>query len=84
MNHARKLLNNIPDLSFVENSKLTAAENLVLMSMATAIICANSTFSYWAGLISSKSCHKVIPSKWFKNQDLAIDFFPSGWQILEI
>ena len=35
-------------------------ESLLLMSMGSAIICANSTFSYWAGLMSDFGLFPII------------------------
>jgi hypothetical protein len=48
-----------------------AAENLVLMSSASAIIGANSTLSLWAALIMDESQEvKVFPQPWFKTRSL--------------
>lgn len=48
-----------------------AAENLILMSSASAIIGANSTLSLWAAFIMDESQEvKVFPQPWFKTRSL--------------
>lgn len=58
---------------FIGPSELpSAAENLVLMSSARAIIGANSTLSFWSALIMDASPNlKVFPDPWFKT--LSVD-----------
>lgn len=43
-----------------------AAESLSLMSQASAILLANSTFSWWAGALAAKTTPVVIPQPWFR------------------
>lgn len=80
--YARKLFCSIPYLNFFVNKTLTAAETMVLMSRADAIICANSTFSYWAGLISGKTSSIVVPKSWMEKTIQPEDFFLAGWQTI--
>jgi hypothetical protein len=48
-----------------------AAENLILMSRASAIIGANSTLSLWAAIIMAASpAMKVFPEPWFKTKSI--------------
>ncbi len=68
--------------TYVDNKNLSPAETLKLMSRATAIVCANSTFSYWASMISKKETMIVAPGKWLKNMEQDTDFFPKGWILL--
>jgi len=61
-------------------------ENLVLMSLGTAIIAANSTFSWWSGLISSEGQPLVAPrsaSAWTHNFSDVDDSIP-GWKVLNV
>jgi hypothetical protein len=81
-NHARNLLASIPNLNFIEDKIITAAETLILMSSADAIVCANSTFSYWAALISGKTSSIIAPRSWMEKTNQPVDFFPTGWQII--
>jgi hypothetical protein len=80
--HARNLFASIPNLNFFDNKAMTAAETMILMSRADAIICANSTFSYWASLISGKTSSIVVPRSWMEKTIQPEDFFPAGWQII--
>jgi len=41
------------------------AESLILMSRASAVVTANSTFSWWAGALSDFGTTVVAPSPWF-------------------
>lgn len=81
-NHARKLFCSIPNLIFFDDKTITAAETMVLMSRADAIICANSTFSYWASLISGKTSSIVVPKSWMEKTNQPKDFFLAGWQTI--
>lgn len=78
--YARKLFS--PSCLFIGPSDLPcAAENLVLMSNASAIIGANSTLSLWAALImDARSEVKVFPEPWFKTTLInTSDLVPEGF-----
>ena len=78
---AKHLLAKIPDLQFME-SNLTAAESMKLMSNAKGIVCANSTFSYWASIMSGESSSIVAPKNWMTNASKPASFFPEDWTII--
>ncbi len=59
-----------------------AAESLVLMSLAEALIISNSTFSWWAASLGPEKS-VVAPSKWFKNLDDPVGLFAPEWQRAE-
>jgi len=80
--HAKKILTSIPGIKFLENKSMTSAESMFLMSKAKGIVCANSTFSYWASLLSRNTSMIIAPRKWMKQNDQREDFFPNGWQII--
>ncbi len=42
-------------------------EEFVAMSQCDALICSNSSFSYWAGLLSSRMKRQYLPSVWMKS-----------------
>jgi hypothetical protein len=42
-------------------------EEFVAMSRCNAIICSNSSFSYWAGLLSGSITRQYLPSVWMKS-----------------
>jgi len=61
--------------------ELTPAETLCLMSESKVLIAANSTFSYWSGLINP-NLEMIAPKMWFTNCKLPYDFYPSHWQTI--
>jgi len=73
----------VPGLNFIANESMTAAESMILMSKADAIICANSTFSYWASLINGQTSSIVLPRTWMKKTSQPEDFFINGWQVID-
>lgn len=80
--YARHLLNEIPNLFFVHNETLSAAESMKLMSNAKGIVCANSTFSYWACVMSGLGSTVVAPKNWLINIDQPAAFFLENWTII--
>jgi hypothetical protein len=80
--HARKLFASHLGLNFIENKRMTAAESMVLISRADAIISANSTFSYWASLINWHKSTIVIPRNWLKKHNQPEDFFLRSWKVI--
>ena len=82
VNYARKTLSSFSDLYYVDNKSISAAESMKLMSVAKGIICANSTFSYWASIISDSAILIVAPNSWVKEHEQPKDFFPKGWKLI--
>lgn len=83
--YARKIFP--PSCLFIGPSDLPcAAENLVLMSSASAIIGANSTLSLWAALImDAESEFKVFPDPWFKTTLIdTSDLVPKGFMRVKV
>lgn len=62
-----------------EERSLSSAETLMLMSQGSAIVSANSTFSYWALMQSSASTKKIVPGTWYQNSLEPLDLIPSDW-----
>lgn len=54
-------------------------ESLKLLSLGSAIITANSTFSWWAAMLSRETCQRIIPDKWFKNMAEPAELIPKDW-----
>lgn len=49
-------------------SELSTWQSIALMSNSRAVICANSTFSWWGGLLAAKTGGvAVVPNPWFLN-----------------
>lgn len=64
------------------DNKLTSAETLRLMSMGKFLVISNSTYSWWAGRIST--AEKIIaPNKWFKGINDPKSIYPPNWQTIE-
>jgi hypothetical protein len=80
--YAKKTLSLFSDLYYVDNKLTSAAESMKLMSLAKGIVCANSTFSYWASVISDKASLIVAPNSWIKSHEQPADFFPKGWKLI--
>ena len=59
-----------------------ASESLMLMSQATALVIANSTFSWWGAKLSSSN-FIVAPSKWFKDAEDPKLLYSADWFVLE-
>jgi hypothetical protein len=79
---ARSLFCDFPfEVSYVEPSAdSTALESLVLMSKSCGLVIANSTFSWWAGILSTGSTPVLYPKPFLKNEKFETrDFFPKNW-----
>jgi hypothetical protein len=59
----------------------TAPETLLLMTLGQGLVMANSTFSFWSGMIN-KNQKVIAPSRWFANEKHPNKLFPSNWEIL--
>lgn len=82
LKYAKTMLSSFPKLNFVDKQPFTAAETMKLMSMAEGIVCANSTFSYWASMICLNPRIIVAPKRWLKNVEQPSNFFPSNWKVI--
>jgi hypothetical protein len=82
VDYAKQILSSFSDLFYVGGKLTTAAEEMKLMSMAKGIVCANSTFSYWASVISDSASLIVAPNSWIKAHEQPEDFFPKGWKLI--
>lgn len=58
---------------------LSAAENLILMSKAKALIIANSTFSLFAALLADQNAIVIRPDFWSIDAPNPIDLFRPSW-----
>lgn len=82
VDYAKKTLSPFSDLYYLDNKSTSAAESMKLMSLAKGIVCANSTFSYWASVISDSASLIVAPNSWIKTYEQPADFFPKGWKLI--
>jgi hypothetical protein len=58
------------------------AESMFLMSRASGIVMANSTFSWWAAKFGSSTATICSPSPWFKNLKQPENLIPPNWRKL--
>jgi hypothetical protein len=54
-------------------------EILMLMSHASRLVIANSTFSWWAARINAGNKTVIAPSIWFRGMPAPKDLVPPGW-----
>ena len=83
---AKKVLRGLVPKSTIwinANQTPDPAEELVLMSLASINIIANSTFSWWAASLGQKSKKVFAPKKWFRAMDDPIDIYPPHWNLIE-
>lgn len=55
------------------------AEVLMAMSKSKAFIIANSTFSWWAAMLSEKNAVVVAPADWYQGMEDPEDLIPDNW-----
>lgn len=86
INQARSLLHDlVPESSiWVDPPKgNNSVESLVLMSLATANIIANSTFSWWGAALNSRQDLVIAPDKWFRGMVDPKLLIPPHWKLVE-
>lgn len=71
------------EYSIFNDENMDPQEILENLSQSSAIIGANSTFSFWAAQKSGESVPKIFPSKWFQRNCLPKMLYPSDWIILD-
>ena len=54
-------------------------DSLLLMASADVLGISNSTFSWWAGTLSSPDSKIYVPDKWFERRSDPIDLIPLNW-----
>jgi glycosyltransferase involved in cell wall biosynthesis len=68
---------------WVEKQNVPSAETLEVMRLCSGFIIANSSFSWWAAMLShNKDSLVVAPSKWFRGMEDPIDLIPANWETL--
>jgi hypothetical protein len=70
------------DLVISNTAQLSSMENMILMSNANALIGANSTFSWWAGLTMDEDKIKIFPKNWFNDKISIEDLLLPEWDCL--
>ena len=57
------------DSEIISPSDLRTSETLVLMSLCSAILTSNSTFSFWASMLARHN-NVIYPEPWFRSSDV--------------
>lgn len=66
-----------------ESTKLNEAETISLMSRSQAIICSNSTFSWWAGYLSEDETKVYFPKDYLRGVTVKdTGLYVEGWNYL--
>jgi hypothetical protein len=81
VDHGRNFLKLGTNLEIISTQDLNASENLKIMSLGKGLVLSNSTFAYWAGIISNAS-NIVVPKKWFKKINIGNDLYPANWETI--
>ena len=70
----------------IRGGSRTAKQDLAILANSTHVICANSTFSWWAGWMASHRHNAVVvvPSPWFSEASNAESLlFDPQWTVIE-
>jgi hypothetical protein len=66
---------------WIDDEDLTAAETLQIFRRCDGYILANSTFGWWAAMLSDANDPEVVvPTKWFKDLEDPRDLIPPSWR----
>ena len=58
-------------------------ESLMLMSLASSNIIANSTYSWWGAKLNRSKSAVIAPSKWFRSMKDPAFLYPPEWKLIE-
>jgi hypothetical protein len=58
-------------------------ESLMLMSLASSNIIANSTYSWWGATLNRSKSAVIAPSKWFRSMKDPAFLYPPEWKLIE-
>lgn len=82
---ARRELDGLGEIRSLSRSPLDALDEMLLMSRASSLVTANSSFSWWSAWLGDRPDRPVIaPRPWFDDTSIdARDLLPSHWLTLD-
>jgi hypothetical protein len=83
--YAMELLAALPlQFTILEGPEISSvSDSLFLMAHARRLIVANSSFSFWGGLLNREGAEICYPYPWFKADFFSKSAFPEEWTCLE-
>ena len=82
---ARKMMQSFQFYNFnivTQPQESNDAESLILLSLCDSLICANSTFSFCAALLSNAK-EVIVPETFYRALEVPGDLYPAAWKKLE-
>ncbi len=83
---ASKICIELGVIEIASSSSLSPHQSLKAMAYSNNLVCANSTFSWWGGVLSSiRGGHVAIPNPWFKGflDDPVSKFSYPGFRLID-
>ena len=66
---------------WITDNRFSSAETLEIMRLGASYVIANSTFSWWAAVLSvTKNPNVICPESWFKLEPEPLDLLPPSWK----
>lgn len=73
----------LPVTYVAEGSGLSDVEAMLIMAQSHALVIANSTYSWWSGVLGNREKLVIAPDKWFRNLPDPSELYPRTWLMAE-
>ena len=87
INEAKKILQDVTgfEILFIDDDGMQTEEIFEIMRLGHSYIIANSTFSYWSAILSTKRNAEVFyPEPWFQKAPSPKELCPKHWTPVEV